>query len=157
MHDIEHEYDQLFHMIESKTHHGVEHRDIIYKTLPFDGFEDDEDEQNGEAETNGEEVTDDAAEENETYSEHYHPSDAPVLYEDHRLGSPHGTLLSDHHSEVVYAHSEPVYHVPIYHDPVIHGDRGQSEYHELDSEPFIGDYKHGGGLHFAPFTHKQEE
>ena len=36
MHDIEHEYDKLFHMIESKTKHPIEHKDITYKTLPLD-------------------------------------------------------------------------------------------------------------------------
>jgi hypothetical protein len=36
MHDIEHQYDQLFHEIEAQTKHGVEHTDVHYKTLPLD-------------------------------------------------------------------------------------------------------------------------
>lgn len=36
-HDIEHEYDELFHMIESETKHPIEHTEITYKTLPLHG------------------------------------------------------------------------------------------------------------------------
>ena len=33
MHDIEHEFDELFHELEARTEHGVEHHDIHYTTL----------------------------------------------------------------------------------------------------------------------------
>ena len=33
MHDVEHEFDRLFHEIEQHTEHGVEHHDIHYETL----------------------------------------------------------------------------------------------------------------------------
>ena len=39
MHDIEHEYDQLFHEIEAQTKHGVEHHDVEHALLPLDGGE----------------------------------------------------------------------------------------------------------------------
>ena len=39
MHDIEHEYDQLFHEIEAQTEHGVEHHDVEHHMLPLDGGE----------------------------------------------------------------------------------------------------------------------
>lgn len=43
MHDIEHQYDELFHEIEAETKHGVEHHDVTYKTLPLHRKEHDDD------------------------------------------------------------------------------------------------------------------
>ena len=34
MSDIENEYNQLYHEIESETSHGIQHHDI-YKTVPL--------------------------------------------------------------------------------------------------------------------------
>ena len=35
MQTIEHQYDELFHEIESQTKRGTEHRDLTYKTVPL--------------------------------------------------------------------------------------------------------------------------
>mmetsp|Transcript_6509 Transcript_6509/g.7795 ORF Transcript_6509/g.7795 Transcript_6509/m.7795 type:complete len:276 (+) Transcript_6509:1438-2265(+) len=115
-HDIEHEYDELFHMIESKTKHPVEHTDITYKTLPLDRKEHD-------------------------IAHPYHSSDfrhdvtVPVVHEEdtHHGGHhmPRETVEAHHEAAVDADHYVVAAHPAVYGEehrymteaPVVHNDR----------------------------------
>jgi len=110
MHDIEHEYDQLFHEIEAQTIHGVEHTDVTYKMVPVEG----------KLHEVGRHV--DVHEEDYHHGrEAHHEAEGPSMYAWSIHDEPHHESIADMYRHGVFDH-----------DDLTHGDHDGYYHHDAD-------------------------